>query len=53
MTTNEYIRMVKENGWQEIGLRLWQRDYFEHVIRDEKDYAEVWEYIENNPMAIE
>ncbi len=53
MTTNDYIRNVKENGWREFEKRLWQRDYYEHVIRDEKDYAEVWEYIESNPTAID
>jgi REP element-mobilizing transposase RayT len=50
MTTNEYIRNVNENGWRELDKRLWQRDYYEHVIRDEKDYAEVWGYIDTNPM---
>ena len=28
---------------------LWQRGYYEHVIRGEEDYREIWEYIENNP----
>lgn len=29
---------------------LWQRDYYEHVIRGEEDYAEKWRYIDENPM---
>ena len=28
---------------------VWQRSYHEHVIRNEKDYREIREYIENNP----
>ena len=28
---------------------LWQRSYYEHVIRTEKDYLEIWEYIDTNP----
>ena len=28
---------------------LWQRGYYEHVIRNENDYREIWEYIDNNP----
>ena len=28
---------------------LWQRSYHEHVIRGERDYQDIWEYIENNP----
>ena len=30
-------------------LQLWQRGYHEHVIRNEKDYLEICEYMENNP----
>ena len=28
---------------------LFQRSYYDHVIRNQQDYNEVWEYIENNP----
>ena len=28
----------------------WQRSFYDHVIRNEKDYREVWEYIEENPV---
>ena len=28
---------------------LWQRSYYDHVIRDESDYLTRWNYIENNP----
>ena len=31
-----------------IGLK-WQRNYYEHVIRDEEDYRIKREYIETNP----
>ena len=32
-------------------LTLWQRSYYEHVIRNERDYEETWTYIENNPAG--
>ena len=28
---------------------LWQRSFHEHVIRNEHDYREIWEYIDTNP----
>ena len=28
---------------------IFQRSYYDHVIRNQQDYDEVWEYIENNP----
>ena len=31
------------------GLQVFQRGYYEHVIRGEKDYLEIWEYIDTNP----
>lgn len=29
---------------------VWQRNYYEHVIRNEKEYEDIWNYIEANPM---
>lgn len=31
------------------GERLFQRSYYDHVIRNQQDYDEIWQYIENNP----
>jgi putative transposase len=33
----------------QIGERMWQRNYYEHVIRDEHDLSTIREYIQNNP----
>ena len=30
-------------------MQLWQRSYHEHVIRNEPDYREIWNYIDANP----
>jgi len=32
------------------GKSLWQRNYYEHVIRSEKELNRIREYIENNPL---
>ena len=34
---------------KEIGQSIFQRSYYDHVIRNRQDYIEIWEYIENNP----
>jgi putative transposase len=49
MTTNEYIRGVKQHGWTPIPGKLWQRNYYEHIVRNEKELARIREYIRNNP----
>ncbi len=48
MTTNEYIKNVKENKIMQLGKKVWQRGYFEHIIRDENDYNSKAEYILKN-----
>ncbi|XOF34189.1 MAG: transposase [Candidatus Electrothrix sp. YB6] len=49
MTTNEYIRGVKQNGWQPFPGKLWQRNYWDHVIRNETELYRIRQYIRNNP----
>ena len=31
------------------GRRFWQRSFYDHVIRNERDYLRAWQYIEDNP----
>jgi REP element-mobilizing transposase RayT len=35
------------------GVQVWQRNYYEHIIRDEADYQRIAEYILNNPQRWE
>jgi REP-associated tyrosine transposase len=49
MTTNEYIRGVKNLGWRSFPGRLWQRDYFDRVARTEEELEAIREYIRQNP----
>ena len=50
MTTNEYIRGVKNLGWQPFNGKLWQRNYYEHIVRNERAYYAISHYIINNPI---
>jgi REP element-mobilizing transposase RayT len=49
ITTVEYIRGVKNNNWKTFNKKLWQRNYWEHIIRNEQSYLKISEYIVNNP----
>jgi REP element-mobilizing transposase RayT len=49
ITTVEYIRGVKTLGWPPFDGKLWQRNYYEHIIRNEKSYYNISNYIVNNP----
>ena len=49
MTTNEYIRGVKQHGWPPFPGKLWQRNYWEHVIRNADELNRIRQYIRDNP----
>jgi putative transposase len=49
MTTNEYINHVKNDHWRPFDQKLWQRNYYEHIVRDETALAKIREYIFHNP----
>ena len=49
-TTNEYIKMVKKGILSPFNGKIWQRNYYENVIRNEEEYLSKREYIKNNPI---
>ncbi len=49
MTTKRYTDGVKQYGWSRFDRRLWQRNYYEHIIRNDNDLNRIREYIINNP----
>ena len=44
------IRSWKILVTKELGRSIWQRSYYDHIIRDEQDYRIRVEYIRNNPL---
>lgn len=49
MTTNEYIRGVKAGIFPPFQKKIWQRGYYDHIIRNERDYLNIWTDIDQNP----
>ncbi|MEZ4668599.1 MAG: transposase [Anaerolineae bacterium] len=49
MTTNAYIKGVKQNGWESFPGQVWQRGYHDHIIRDDQDMTIRQQYIFDNP----
>ena len=50
LTTHRYALGVNGFGWTRFNHRLWQRNYFEHVIRSEDSLQRIRQYILDNPM---
>lgn len=52
-TTSEYIRHVKQDQWKPFNKRIWQRNYYEHIIRNSNELERIRQYIKNNPLKWE
>lgn len=50
-TIPNIVNQLKGYVTKRIGFSVWQKLYYDHIIRDEDDYNTKWEYIENNPAA--
>lgn len=48
-TIGSIIRGFKSAVTKQLGYSLWQRNYFEHIIRNEKSYNRISNYIKTNP----
>ena len=49
MTTDEYIKGVKEKGWRRFDGHLWQRNYWDDIIWNARQFEYVQNYIALNP----
>ena len=49
ITTVKYIHGVKSSHWPPFDGKLWQRNYWEHIIRSENEYQRIGQYIMDNP----
>ena len=48
-TLSKFVSTFKRFCNKEYGENIWQSRYYDHVIRNQQDYDEIWQYIENNP----
>lgn len=49
LVANQCLDIFKQKKLDVMMGKLWQRDYYEHIIRDERAYLRIAEYIVNNP----
>jgi putative transposase len=50
ITTLHYITGVKNQGWPPFFGKLWQRNYYEHIIRNDIALDAIRQYIQTNPV---
>jgi REP element-mobilizing transposase RayT len=49
-TTLKYISGMEINNWKPFYEKLWQRGYYDHIIRNENELFAIRKYIVNNPL---
>ena len=48
-TISTVVRLMKGAVSKQAGGSVWQKGFYDHVVRGEKDYREIWMYMEGNP----
>ena len=48
-TVSDAVGALKRLVNRRLGQDIWQRSFHEHVVRNENDYREIWNYIDGNP----
>ncbi len=48
VTISKIIKHYKANTSREIAHPIWQKSFYEHIIRNEKEHLKIKEYIRNN-----
>jgi len=50
LATKRYIDGVRVHGWHSFSGKLWQRSYYDRIIRNETELNKIRTYIYNNPI---
>ena len=53
LTTHLYIVGVKQHGWPRFEKKFWQHNYYEHIIRNNRAFESIAQYIADNPARWE
>lgn len=49
-TLSTVIQQMKGYVSKNVGFSLWQKSFYDHIIRSERSYQEIWQYIDENPL---
>ncbi len=48
-TISNIIGQMKSFVTKQSGIHIWQKSFYDHIIRDKNDYLKIWNYIDTNP----
>lgn len=52
-TISTVVRLMKGAVSKQAGFPVWQKGFYDHVVRSQRDYLDIWNYIEGNPSKWE
>jgi Transposase and inactivated derivatives len=52
-TVSTVINQIKGYVTKQLGYSVWQKLFYDHIIRNEADYLRIWKYIDENPLKWE
>lgn len=47
------IQQMKGYATKQLGKNIWQKSFHDHIIRTDRDYQMIWQYIDTNPARWE
>ena len=50
ISVSRVIKQYKEQITKQINESIWQKSYYDHIIRSEEDYLKIWKYIDENML---
>ncbi len=51
IVTDRYITGVKAQDWTPFDRILWQRNYYEHIVKNESALQSIQQYVRDNPLT--
>ena len=52
-TIGKVINKFKGSVSKQAGFCVWQKSFYDHIIRNERQYRLIWDYIDTNPLKWE
>ncbi|MBQ3491824.1 MAG: transposase [Oscillospiraceae bacterium] len=52
-TISSVVQQMKGYVTKKVQESIWQKSFYDHVVRGEQDYLSIWEYIQGNPYKWE
>ncbi len=49
-TVPRIMNSYKASVSRDAGFPIWQRSFYDHIIRNQPYFEETWKYIDNNPL---